>query len=63
MKTLIRTNWRSTLAGIAMILSAIVRIHSLADLSQHEIQAELLGGVGLICSADAKKHQNEIPKP
>lgn len=56
-------NWRSTVAGLAMILSAIARIHSASDLAAHDIQAELLGGVGLICSADAKHDSTEAPKP
>lgn len=47
-------NWRSTLAGLAMILAAIAHIHSAADFSNAEIQAQLLGGVGLILAADAR---------
>jgi hypothetical protein len=36
-------NWRSTLAGLAMILAAAAHIHSLADLSKTDIYGELAG--------------------
>lgn len=48
------TNWRSTLAGLAMILAAVAHMHSLSDLTNAEVQAQLLGGVGLILAADAR---------
>jgi len=49
------TNWRSTLAGLAMILSALARVHALADVTKADVYGELAGGVGLILCADAKK--------
>lgn len=51
----ILANWRSTLAGLALLLAAIARLHSAADLLKPELQAQLMGGVGLILAADAKK--------
>ncbi len=30
-------DWRSTLAGLALIVLAIICIHTLADLTNHEI--------------------------
>ena len=57
MSKFIPKHWRSTLAGVAMILSAAARVHSLADVSKPEIFGELSGGVGLILCADARKEQ------
>jgi hypothetical protein len=56
LKTIL-AHWRSTLAGLAMILAAAARVHSGADLVKADIQAEILGGVGLILAADAAKEQ------
>lgn len=55
MQTMILKNWRSTLAGVAMILAAVAHLHGLADLAQADVQAQLLGGLGLICAADSRK--------
>jgi hypothetical protein len=51
-------NWRSTLAGLAMILSALAHVHTFADFTKAEVYGPIAGGIGLIVSADAKKADN-----
>ena len=57
------TNWRSTLAGLAMILSALARMHALSDVTKADVYGELAGGVGLILCADARKGASDAPRP
>lgn len=56
-------NWRSTLAGVAMILSALAHLHTLSDLAKPELLGQLAGGIGLIASADASKAAKQDTTP
>jgi hypothetical protein len=48
-------NWRSSVAGLALILSSLAHVHSPLDLLKTEVLGALAGGIGLIVSADARK--------
>ena len=49
-------NWRSTLAGIAMIVTAVAQIHHANDVAANpSILTSILGGLGLIVTQDAAK--------
>jgi hypothetical protein len=52
-------NWRSTLAGLAMILSALAHVRMLADFFRPEVYGSIAGGLGLIVCADAKKGSDD----
>jgi hypothetical protein len=48
-------NWRSSLAGVALILSSLAHVHSGMDLFKTDVLWAIAGGIGLIVSADARK--------
>ncbi len=47
------------MAGLAMIFSAVSRVHSGTDLLRSDISTELCGGIGLVLAADGKKVELE----
>ena len=55
MKNIIMNNWRSSLTGVALIVSSATQIHHVGDLSNQAILGGLLGGLGLLFAADGSK--------
>jgi hypothetical protein len=48
-------DWRSTLAGIALVITGAVQVHGAGDLSNGNVISNILGGVSLILAQFPKK--------